>query len=208
MKSIFGESDNLKAISKLGDDLESLKKHIDFEQFRPKLDEIYVKVDNGLGGRPRWDSVLMLKTLLLQKINGNLSDDATEYMILDRLSFQRFLGLELGDKVPDAKTIWKYKEELTKSGREKELFDLFNETLKKAHLLLANEGSLVDATIIERPQQRYNKEEKRREKNGEEPQKLSKKQAEQIDTKAKYTVKNGKNKFGYKIHGKVQSGKR
>lgn len=133
MKSIFGEIDNLKAISKLGDNLEILKKQIDFEQFRPLLNEIFVSVDHRAGGRQRWDRVLMFKILLLQKMYGNLSDDATEYMIIDRLSFQRFLGLELGDKVPDAKTIWKYKEELTKSGREKELFDLFGKTMAEAH---------------------------------------------------------------------------
>lgn len=202
MKSIFGESDNLKAISKLGDNLEVLNRWINFEQFRPTLREIYVSEDHRAGGRQRWDLVLMFKIQLLQKMYGNLSDDATEYMIIDRLSFQRFLGLELGDKVPDAKTIWKYKEELAKSGREKELFDMFNEALKQAGLL-THEGSLVDATIIERPQQRYNKEEKRREKAGEEPQQLTKKQAEQIDTDAKYTVKHGKNRNGYKLHAKV-----
>lgn len=206
MKTFFGESDNLKAISKLGDPLTVLNIQIDFEQFRPKLREIYVSVDNRAGGRQRWDLVLMFKIMLLQKMYGNLSDDATEYMIYDRLSFQRFLGLELGDKVPDAKTIWKYKEDLVKSGREKELFDLFNKALEEAHLL-THEGSIVDATIIERPQQRYTREEKRREKAGEEPQQLTKKQAEQIDTDAKYTVKHGKNWHGYKLHAKVSKDK-
>jgi hypothetical protein len=38
----------------------------------------------------------------------NLSDDQAEYQLRDRLSFMRFLGLELEDAVPDAK--WLYRE--------------------------------------------------------------------------------------------------
>jgi IS5 family transposase len=44
------------------------------------------------------------------------SDDQTEYQIRDRLSFMRFLGLALEDRVPDAKTIWLFREQLTKTG--------------------------------------------------------------------------------------------
>ena len=36
--------------------------------------------------------------------------------IRDRLSFLRFLGLGLGDPVPDAKTIWLFREQLTRAG--------------------------------------------------------------------------------------------
>jgi len=45
-----------------------------------------------IGGRPPFDYVLMFKILVLQKLY-NISDDKTEYIIMDRLSFQRFLGI-------------------------------------------------------------------------------------------------------------------
>ena len=56
-------------------------------------------------GRPAYDPAMLFKALILQRLNG-LSDDLTEYMINDRLSFQAFLGLSSADKSPDAKTLW------------------------------------------------------------------------------------------------------
>jgi hypothetical protein len=50
--------------------------------------------------------------MVLQALYG-LSDDQAEFQIQDRLSFMRFLGLGLGDRVPDAKTIWLFREHLT-----------------------------------------------------------------------------------------------
>ena len=78
---------------------------VDFEEFRPLLETAFPKRLAGQGGRPPYDAVLMFKILLLQQWYG-LADDRTEYVINDRLSFQRFLGLSLGDQVPDSKTVW------------------------------------------------------------------------------------------------------
>src|SRR2546430_2340729 len=68
----------------------------------------------GLAGR-NWDEVMIFKALVLQALY-NLSDDQAEYQLRDRLSFMRFLGLELEDTVPDAKTLWLYREALGKAG--------------------------------------------------------------------------------------------
>lgn len=54
-----------------------------------------------------------------------VSDDSAEYLVNCRLDWQRFLGMELGEKSPDSKTIWLFKEQLGKDGL-RELFDLFN----------------------------------------------------------------------------------
>ena len=43
---------------------------------------------------------MMFKTLVLQTLYG-LSDAPTEFQILDRRSFGRFLGLDDGDNTPD-----------------------------------------------------------------------------------------------------------
>jgi IS5 family transposase len=45
----------------------------------------------------------------------NLSDEALEFQVRDRLSFMRFLGLELHHPVPDATTIWLFREALVKA---------------------------------------------------------------------------------------------
>ncbi len=52
---------------------------------------------------------------VVQTLYTLLSDDQTEYQIRDRLSFMRFLGLVLEDRVPDAKTLWLYREQLTQA---------------------------------------------------------------------------------------------
>ena len=44
-----------------------------------------------------------------------LSDERCEYLIKDRLSFMRFLGLGLADAIPDANTIWSFRKALKKA---------------------------------------------------------------------------------------------
>jgi IS5 family transposase len=204
MRTFFDEADRLARLSDLGDRLVTLKSCVDFEMFRPLLTEIWSSEDNRAGGRQKTDRVLMFKILILQELY-NIADDKTEYLINDRLSFQRFLDLQLGDKVPDSKTIWLYKEELTKSGRYKEVFNLYKKVLKEANVI-TSAGSIVDATIVQRPQQRYNKKKKEREKKGEpEPEETNVRKLRQTDKDATYTSKHGKVYFGYKNHIKVDA---
>ena len=76
------------------------------------------------GGRPPYDPVMMFKVLVLATLHGQ-SDDRMEFLIRDRLSWMRFLGLHLGETTPDAKTIWLYREKLTKAGAFKQVFEAF-----------------------------------------------------------------------------------
>ena len=101
--SFFDTDDRLRSLSEAGDPLERLSKVIDFELFRPELEAVLARRDRAKGGRPPYDAVLMFKVLVVQTLY-TLSDDQTEYQIKDRLSFMRFVGLELCDPVPDAKT--------------------------------------------------------------------------------------------------------
>ena len=98
-------------LDKCTDPLMKLNEIIDWELFRPQLQKIR---NNELVGCKGFDVVMMFKILILQALY-NMADDATEYMLRDRLSFMRFLGLTMTDKVPDAKTIWKYREQLTEA---------------------------------------------------------------------------------------------
>ena len=130
-------------LDKCTDPLMKLNEIIDWELFRPQLQRIR---NNALVGCKGFDVVMMFKILILQALY-NMADDATEYMLRDRLSFMRFLGLTMTDKVPDAKTIWKYREQLTEAELIKPLFDKFGEYLSEKGFQAAG-GQIIDATII------------------------------------------------------------
>ena len=110
----FDVDERLRQISAKGDSLERLNAVIDFELFRADVERAVPRADRVKGGRPAFDHVLMFKTLILQA-NHNLSDERTEYLIRDRLSFMRFLGLGLADTVPNANTIWTFREALRRA---------------------------------------------------------------------------------------------
>src|SRR5687768_4164512 len=105
-----------EALSASGDPLVRLSQLIDFEVFRTPLLRALQRSDRLKGGRPPYDPVLMFKILVIQTLY-TLSDDATEFQVRDRLSFMRFLGLGLEHSVPDAKTIWLFREQLTRAAR-------------------------------------------------------------------------------------------
>ena len=111
----FDADERLRKLSAAGDPLERLRAVVDFELFRPSLDAALERADRGRGGRPPYDPVMMFRILVLQTLY-TLSDDQTEYQLRDRLSFMRFAGLALHDPVPDAKTIWLFREQLTRAG--------------------------------------------------------------------------------------------
>src|SRR5918996_2147632 len=121
----FDLDERYAALSAAGDPLGRLASVVDFELFRAELDAALDRSDRAKGGRPPYDAVLMFKVLLLQTLY-TLSDDQTEYQIRDRFSFMRFLGLALHDPVPDAKTVWLYREQLTKAGAIERLFARFD----------------------------------------------------------------------------------
>jgi IS5 family transposase len=199
------EDERLKRLSDIGDPLERVMKVVDWEIFRPVLNKVFQKESRGIGGRPPWDYVLMFKILLLQGWYG-IADDKTEYMINDRLSFQRFLGLTLGDKVPDAKTIWLFRENLGKSGADKKLFDLFTAQMESCGVI-TREGSLIDASFVDVPRQRNSRDENRKIKEGEVPEEWTEPEnihkLAQKDTDARWAKKNNETHYGYKDHVKV-----
>lgn len=87
----------------------------------------------------------MFKILVIQTLN-NLSDERTEYLINDRLSFMRFLGSGLSDRVSDAKIILLFRKRLTQAGAIERLFDRFDATLRNAGYLPMS-GQILDATL-------------------------------------------------------------
>jgi IS5 family transposase len=181
-----------------GDPLPKLKKLVDWERFRPELEAVRDKARKSNAGRKPFDVVLMFKVLVLQSLY-NLSDEKIEFQIRDRLSFMRFLGLSLGDAVPDEKTIWLFREQLTEAGVIKGLFKEFDEFLEEKGFS-ARRGQIIDASIVEAPRQRNSRDENRQIKAGHIPEDWSDQKKRQKDTDARWTRKNGQNYYGYKNH--------
>jgi IS5 family transposase len=194
-------------LTAMNDPLVKLKKVIDFEDFRTELSRIYEKDRKSGAGRKHFDVVLMFKVLILQQYY-NLSDDGIEYQIRDRLSFMRFLGLRLGDQVPDAKTIWLFRERLKTLELVEVLFARFSEQLAR-HGYVAKSGQIIDATFLEVPRQRNSREENAKIKSGEipdgwdAPEQVHKRS--QKDVEARWTKKNSENHYGYKNHINVDA---
>ena len=190
----FDIDERLKQLSAKGDILERLNAVIDFALFRADLEHAVPRSDRAKGGRPPFDHVLMFKVLVLQT-SHNLSDERTEYLIRDRLSFMRFLGLGLADTVPDANTIWTFREALTRAriGDKPAIevfFERFDAALSAAGFV-AMSGQIIDASIVAAPKQRNTDGEKRDIREGRIPPEWATKPAKlrQKDRDARWTVK-------------------
>ncbi len=216
----FDLEDRLASLSAAGDPLERLASAVNFELFRPALKRALRRSDRGKGGRPPFDPVLMFKVLVLQALYG-LSDGQAEYQIRDRLSFMRFLGLGLGARVPDERTIWLFRERLVRAGAIDRLFERFEAALE-AKGYLAMSGQILDASLVAAPKQRNSEGEKQAIKErrqgapgagGLEGQAGQAQAAKlrQKDRDARWTLKQGRKKqearvhiavphFGYKNH--------
>lgn len=203
----WDECARLEKLSQLGDSLQRLDAAIDWEIFRPRLNKVFKKAAKGPGGRPPYDYLMLFKVLVLQRIY-NLSDDQTEYQINDRMSFMRFLGLGLGDRVPDAKTIWLFRDTLTKANVIRDLFDIFNKQLEKANLI-THTGTIVDATFVEAPRQHNRRDENEDIKKGNVPEAWKRPEnihkLRQKDTDARWTRKGNHSYYGYKDHVKADA---
>ena len=179
---------------------------VPWEDLRARLEAVWRRADKARksrAGRKPWDAIVMFKTIILCALY-NLSDDQVEHQIRDRLSFMRFLGLGLEGRVPDAKTVWLYREQLTQAGVIEALFETFDGYLKDQGYL-AMGGQIIDASIVAVPKQRNSREENARIKAGETPAGWEDKPAKrrQKDVEARWTKKHGKSHYGYKNHVNV-----
>ena len=205
-KGLFDREDAINKLSEIGNPLERISKVIDFEVFRPILeDKLLNKNKKSNAGAKPFDLILMFKIVILQRYYG-LGDKQVEYQIIDRISFKQFLGLETGDNVPDEKTVWAFKEELTKNEVNEFIFAQFSDFLEKEGLIF-NEGKLVDASFTLVPRQRNTPIENEIIKNNEGNElwndKPNKKCHKDID--ARWTKKNNENFYGFKNHIVVDS---
>lgn len=186
----LGVEKRRRELSAEGDPLEVLARVIPWESFRRGLRAALGR-DTVTTGRPPFDEVLILKVLVLQHLY-NLSDFQVSYQLRDRISWQRFVGVELGANVPDEKTVWAFRERLTKVGAIEETFYWFNRHLREEGFE-ARGGTLIDATIIEAPIRRATDE-------GTTVQEKA-----QRDDDATWVKKNDLAFYGYKNHVAVDA---
>lgn len=168
--------------------LDKINSIVDWDKVYDLVKEIDYTNSN-IGGRPPKDLLSKIKMLFLQHLH-NLSDPELEDQVNDRLSFQKFAGINYSTSVPDYTTIWRFKERLIKHKLNDKLFELINSFIEEKGLFV-KKGTLVDATIIESTTKPLS--DKKREA-------LAKNPSSQIDTEAHSTAKRGKYYFGYKGH--------
>ena len=189
-----------KYLDQKQDLLKNLNEIVPWEEFRPILEKIHEKPRKSSAGRKAIDVIVMFKLLVLQRLY-NISDEQLEYQVNDRLSFMRFLGMGIEDKVPDGKTVWLYRQKLTKLGKARELFEKFEEYLEEQGYQ-ARGGQILDATLVPVPKQHNSREENEAIKKGDLPadwENQANKRA-QKDRDARWTKKNGQSHYGYKNH--------
>jgi IS5 family transposase len=185
--AMMGMSRRRKVSKALG----TLKTISEFVDWRTLVEIVSVldKSQTGKGGRPPIDFEVKLKMIFLQSA-FNLSDEELEDQLIDRISFQQFVGLSFDEEIPDFTTIWHFKEGLIRSNLMDAVFAQINSDIAR-HGLILKKGTMADATLIQSSTRPLSN--KKREELAENPSK-------QIDSDAKSTVKNGKKHFGYKGH--------
>lgn len=201
--SLFDYQNHVERLSSTPTALDSLNEFIAWDDFRSHLRRVLPVQRADKGGRPSYDEVFLFKILILQRIH-DLSEEATEMAIKDRLSWQRFLGIHVGSSFPDKNTIWSFKQTLIKHGAMEQCFVAFFDQIA-AHGVRLESGKIVDATIVEVPIQRNTRQENEQIKADMIPPEWAKNQAKlrQKDTDARWTQKRGESFYGYKNHIKI-----
>ena len=187
------------------DRLRPLNELIPWHIFVEILEQLGNKKRKSKAGRKPLNRLLMFKLLILQQLY-NLSDEQVEYQTHDRGSFRRFVGLEADAEVPDAKTIWLFRQQLMNAGLIDELFERFGQFLDESGYQ-AQGGQIIDASIIPVPIQRNSKAENEQIKAGQRPPEWSENahKLSQKDTDARWTKKNNTSYYGYKDHVNIDA---
>lgn len=115
--------------------------------------------DGALGRKPK-EMTMMLKIYFLQQWYS-LSDPLMEEEIYDKISFQKFLGIDLlSDTVPDETTILNFRHLLEEHKLQERFLEIVNVLLTEKGYFM-RKGTIVDATLIAAPPSTKNKEKKR-----------------------------------------------
>jgi IS5 family transposase len=142
-------------------------------------------------GKAGWPSLVLFRALLLQRWY-DLSDEALEASLSDRLSFMRFCGLSVSDDVPDHSTFWRFRERLGEAGLIEPLFAEMQRQLE-AHNVMVKRGTLIDATLMQAAARRP---------------RMNEAKVARTDPDARFGTNNERRRyaFGYKAHIGMDAG--
>lgn len=199
--SLFAEQERETKLDKIGDACAKLSAHVDFAALAAQIDEAAPRPGRERGGRPPFPTELMVRVLVIQQLY-NLSDEQMEFQLLDRLSFQRFVGLRQSSHAPDRTTLWAFKERLIKAGATEKIFEAVNRQLDRQGYI-ARGGQMIDASIVVAPKQKLTRDEKEIVQHDAMPAEWSPSKRRQKDVQARWTKKHGKSDFGYKLSTSV-----
>ena len=199
LPGLFDEQFLLRKLDQKGDPLARLNSVVDWQVFLPIIENALGRnKDISSAGRKPYPTVLMFKILIFQSLY-NLSDEGVERELLKDLQARRFVGLSGREFGPDATTIWRFKEALTKADVLETLHETFNNYLDELGFQ-ASKGQIVDASIVPAPKQRNSKEENEAIKAGNPPSDWSEAKRRQKDVDARWTKKREQSFYGYKNH--------
>ena len=188
-------------LDRLGDPLVALDKHIDFAALAAEVDRVAPRPESAQGGRPPYPTETMVRILVVKRLH-NLSDEQVEFQLNDRLSFQRFCGLQHSATIPDRTTVWAFENRIG-ADAARAVFEAVQVQLQRRGYL-ARCGQIIDATLVPAPRQHIDKEDKAALEKGEAPD-WTPAQKRQRDTDASWTKKHGKSHFGYKLSASVDA---
>ena len=177
---------------------------IDFGAVASAVDAASPRADRSKGGRAPYPSEIMVRMVFLQSLY-NLSDEDCEHQVLDRMSFQRFCRLDGQLHIPDARTLWSFKQRLAKGGLgAPAIFEAVSQQLQQQGYIPRG-GQIVDASIVQAPITRTGSEERDALNEGKAPEGWSTKRLQHTDRDARWTKKHGKSFYGYKVHSNVDA---
>jgi transposase len=193
---LFADAARKQKIETLGDPLQVIARHIDFDHLTQVIDELLPRGDATRGGRPPYPTAVMVRILILKYLY-NLSDEQMEYQLLDRMSYQRFCLLTDSANVPDRNTLWHYQQRLGVDGVTALFQAVDGQLLQRGYL--ARCGQIIDATLVPAPIQHFTKEDKAQLEQGNIPADWNEAKRRQKDLDATHTKKHGKGYHGYKL---------
>jgi len=139
----FAIHEAYKEVKRRGDKLADIESLIDWNAFRPIVEDLY-KNNPNRGGWPNIDVVMMIKLLVLQQWYG-LSDPELERQLADRISFKVFFGIS--EILSDFTTIWPFRERLAISGKDEVIWTKLQRQIDNLGYE-AGKNVIQDATFI------------------------------------------------------------
>ncbi|MEY2874134.1 MAG: hypothetical protein RLZZ373_1505 [Pseudomonadota bacterium] len=184
--------------------LAAMDELIDFAAMAAAVDTACPRPDRSKGGRPPYPTEVLVRMVFLQGLY-NLSDEQCEHQVLDRMSFQRFCRLEGALNIPDARTLWHFRQRLAHGGLGgRAIFESLSGQLQQ-HGFIPRGGQIVDASIVQAPITRTRTEEREALNRGDTPEGWGTRRMAHTDRDARWTVKHGKSFYGYKLHANADA---